>query len=132
MPYLRLELSPDVRCDNDRVLRACAKTIVDALEVKAGSLRLRVETLAPGTFHITDAADAGMPANGKPGGAWVVAHLAMLEGRGDDKKIRLIEEMTRLLARELSVPEADVRVFMVEYPKVQWGIGGKTAAAAGR
>ena len=56
----------------------------------------------------------------------------MLEGRSDEKKIRLIEELTRVLSRELSVPEADVRVFMVEYPKVQWGIGGKTAAAAGR
>ena len=132
MPYLRLEVSPEVRVDNDRVLRACAKTIVDALEVKAGSLRLRVEALPAGTYYITDAADAGAPANGKAAGAWVVAHVAMLEGRSDDKKIRLIEELTHVLSRELSVPEADVRVFMVEYPKVQWGIGGKTAAAAGR
>lgn len=114
------------------MLRAAAKTIVDALEVKAGSLRLRVETLPQGSYYITDAADAGSAANGKAQGPWVVAHVAILEGRDDAKKIRLIEEMTRVLARELAVDASDVRVFIVEYPKVQWGIGGKTAAAAGR
>lgn len=131
MPYLHLEVSPEVRVDADRVLRAAAKTIVDALAVKAGSLRLRVETLPAGSYYITDAVDAGAPMNGKAG-SWVVAKVAMLEGRDDAKKIHLIEDLTRVLARELSVSEADVRVFTVEYPKVQWGIGGKTAAAAGR
>jgi 4-oxalocrotonate tautomerase len=132
MPYLRLEISPDVRVENERVLRACARTIVETLEVKAGSLRLRVETLSPGSFLITDAADAGQAANGKLSGSWVVAHVAILEGRSDEKKIRLIAELTRVLTQELGVDESDVRVFVVEYPKVQWGIGGKTAAAAGR
>lgn len=133
MPYLRLELSPEVApVDAQPVLRAAAKAIVDTLEVKAGSLRLRALVLPEGSYYITDAADAGTAGNGKPQGAWVVAHVAILEGRSDEKKIRLIEELTRVIAEELRVAAADVRVFIVEYPKTQWGIGGKTAAAAGR
>ncbi len=128
MPYLRLEVSSDVRV-HDQVLPAAARVIIDALEVKAGSLRLRVETLPAGTYYITDAT---MSANGTSQGPFVVAHVAILEGRDDAKKIRLIADMTSVLAAELHVDEADVRVFIVEYPKVQWGIGGKTAAAAGR
>jgi 4-oxalocrotonate tautomerase len=132
MPYLRLEVSPDVRVEADRVLRLLARTIVDVLEVKAGSLRLRVETLDPGSYYITEAVDAGIAANGKPAGPWIAAHIGILEGRSDEKKIRLIAELTSVLARELHINETDVRVFVVEYPKVHWGIGGKTAAAAGR
>lgn len=128
MPYLRLEVSSDVAV-HDGVLPAAARVIIDALEVKVGSLRLRLETLQAGTYYITDATAS---VNGKSQGPFVVAHVAILEGRDDAKKIRLIAEMTRVLAAELHVDEADVRVFIVEYPKVQWGIGGKTAAAAGR
>lgn len=128
MPYLRLEVSPDVKV-HDKVLPAAARAIIDSLEVKGGSLRLRAETLPEGTYYITD---VGAGTNGKPQGPFVVAHVAMLEGRDDAKKTRLIAELTRVLAAELHVAEADVRIFMIEYPKVQWGIGGKTAAAAGR
>jgi 4-oxalocrotonate tautomerase len=128
VPYLRLEVSPDVNV-HDGVLPAAARAIVDSLEVKGGSLRLRVERLSAGSYYITE---VGAAANGKPQGPFVVAHVAMLEGRDDAKKTRLIEELTRVLAVELQVDAADVRVFTVEYPKVQWGIGGKTAAAAGR
>lgn len=128
MPYLRLEVSSDVAV-HGKVLPAAARAIIDALEVKAGSLRLRVETLPAGSYYITDAA---VSSNGKSQGPFVVAHVAILEGRDDAKKVRLIADVTRVLATELHVDEADVRVFIVEYPKVQWGIGGKTAAAAGR
>ncbi len=128
MPYLRLEVSSDVKV-HESVLPAAARVVIDALEVKVGSLRLRVETLPEGTYYITDV-NAGT--NGKTQGPFVVAHVAILEGRDDAKKTRLIAEMTRVLAAELHVAQGDVRVFIAEYPKVQWGIGGKTAAAAGR
>ncbi|HXP92350.1 MAG TPA: tautomerase family protein [Candidatus Binatia bacterium] len=128
MPYLRLEVSSDVEV-HETVLPAAARVIIDALEVKAGSLRLRVETLPEGTYYITDV-NAGT--NGKAQGPFVIAHVAILEGRDDAKKARLIADMTRVLAAELHVDERDVRVFIAEYPKVAWGIGGKTAAAAGR
>src|SRR5579875_398061 len=123
MPYLRLEVSPDLRVRADSVLAAAAKVIVDTLEVKVGSLRLRLDVLAEGSYSIID---------GKPQGPFVVAHIAILEGRDDAKKTRLVAEMTRVLASELNVAESDIRVFIVEYPKVHWGIGGQTAAAVGR
>lgn len=133
MPYLRLELSSDVAIDEAQpVLSACARTIVDALEVKVGSLRLRLDIVEPEDYFIVDVADAHAPVNGKAMGTWVCAHVAFLEGRSDEKKIRLIEDLTRVLSEQLQVPVADVRVLIVEYPKAQWGIAGKTALAAGR
>jgi|GEM_PF-487729 4-oxalocrotonate tautomerase len=129
MPYLRLEVSPDLRVRADSVLAAAAKVIVDTLEVKVGSLRLRLDVLAEGSYSIID---VNPTPNGKPQGPFVVAHIAILEGRDDAKKTRLVAEMTRVLASELNVAESDIRVFIVEYPKVHWGIGGQTAAAVGR
>ncbi|WP_371142597.1 2-hydroxymuconate tautomerase [Burkholderia cepacia] len=61
-----------------------------------------------------------------------VAHLYILEGRSDDKKERLIAEVTEAIHRSLDVPVESVRVIITEMPKAHFGIGGQSAKQRGR
>ncbi|MCA8295416.1 4-oxalocrotonate tautomerase family protein [Burkholderia sp. AU30198] len=61
-----------------------------------------------------------------------VAHLYILEGRDDDKKERLIAEVTQAIHRSLEAPVESVRVIITEMPKGHFGIGGQSAKQRGR
>ncbi|AOI96165.1 4-oxalocrotonate tautomerase family protein [Burkholderia ambifaria] len=61
-----------------------------------------------------------------------VAHLYILEGRDDDKKERLIAEVTEAIHRSLDAPLESVRVIITEMPKAHFGIGGQSAKKRGR
>ncbi|AFQ51783.1 4-oxalocrotonate tautomerase [Burkholderia sp. Bp8963] len=61
-----------------------------------------------------------------------VAHLYILEGRDDDKKERLIAEVTEAIHRSLDAPVESVRVIITEMPKAHFGIGGQSAKKRGR
>ncbi|AOI62192.1 2-hydroxymuconate tautomerase [Burkholderia territorii] len=61
-----------------------------------------------------------------------VAHLYILEGRDDDKKERLIAEVTEAIHRSLDAPVESVRVIITEMPKGHFGIGGQSAKKRGR
>ncbi|AXF24729.1 2-hydroxymuconate tautomerase [Burkholderia pyrrocinia] len=61
-----------------------------------------------------------------------VAHLYILEGRDDDKKERLIAEVTEAIHRSLDAPVESVRVIITEMPKAHFGIGGQSAKQRGR
>ncbi|MCY1224140.1 2-hydroxymuconate tautomerase [compost metagenome] len=61
-----------------------------------------------------------------------IAHLYILEGRDDDKKERLIAEVTEAIHRTLDAPVESVRVIITEMPKAHFGIGGQSAKQRGR
>jgi 4-oxalocrotonate tautomerase len=61
-----------------------------------------------------------------------IAHLYILEGRDDDRKERLIAEVTDAIHRALDAPIESVRVIITEMPKAHFGIGGQSAKQRGR
>lgn len=61
-----------------------------------------------------------------------IAHVYILEGRDDDKKERLIAEVTEAIHRSLDAPVESVRVIITEMPKAHFGIGGQSAKQRGR
>jgi 4-oxalocrotonate tautomerase len=54
--------------------------------------------------------------------------IKILEGRGPEKKRRLIESVSRAMAESLEMPIDGVRVIVEEVPPDCWGRGGKTVA----
>jgi 4-oxalocrotonate tautomerase len=56
----------------------------------------------------------------------------MIEGRTDEQKKAVIEKVTEALHEAIGAPRENVRVWIHEIPKTQWGIAGKTAAELGR
>ncbi|MDR8876557.1 2-hydroxymuconate tautomerase [Burkholderia multivorans] len=61
-----------------------------------------------------------------------IAHLYILEGRDDEKKERLIAEVSEAICRSLDAPLESVRVIITEMPKEHFGIGGQSAKKRGR
>lgn len=61
-----------------------------------------------------------------------IIQVNMMEGRTDEQKAKLIEELTLATERAIDAPIESVRVLIHEIPKTEFGIGGKTAKSLGR
>jgi 4-oxalocrotonate tautomerase len=55
-----------------------------------------------------------------------------MEGRSEEKKERLIAEVTEAICRSLDAKPESVRVIIQEMPKAHFGIGGVSAKKLGR
>mgnify|MGYP002735481942 CR=1 FL=1 len=60
------------------------------------------------------------------------AQIYLLEGRSEDKKRAVIEKVTQALQEATESPRENIRVAIIEVPKTNWGIAGKTAKDMGR
>lgn len=60
------------------------------------------------------------------------AQIYMIEGRTDEQKKAVIEKVTEALHEAVGAPRENIRVWIHDVPKTQWGIAGKTAAELGR
>ena len=60
------------------------------------------------------------------------AQLYILEGRTEDQKRALIEKVTAAIVEAVGAPKDNVRVWIHDVPKENWGIAGVTAKDLGR
>lgn len=60
------------------------------------------------------------------------AQIYMIEGRTEAQKQAVIEKVTQALVEALDAPVANVRVWIHDVPKENWGIAGVSARALGR
>lgn len=61
-----------------------------------------------------------------------IAQINIMEGRSDEQKEALIEEVTAAISRALDAPEQNIRVLIQEVPRQNWGIAGQSAEKLGR
>jgi 4-oxalocrotonate tautomerase len=55
-----------------------------------------------------------------------------MEGRTEEQKRAVIEKVTAALVEALDAPQQNVRVWIHDVPKENWGIAGSTAKDLGR
>lgn len=60
------------------------------------------------------------------------AQLYILEGRTEEQKRALIEKVTTAIVEAVGAPKDNVRVWIHDVPKQNWGIAGVTAKDLGR
>jgi len=60
------------------------------------------------------------------------AQIYMIEGRTEDQKRAVIEKVSAALVEATGAPIANVRVWIQEVPKENWGIAGVSAKDLGR
>lgn len=60
------------------------------------------------------------------------AQIYLIEGRTEDQKRAVIEKVTAALVEAVGAPKENVRVWIHEVPKTNWGIAGQTAKDLGR
>ena len=56
----------------------------------------------------------------------------MIEGRTEEQKRAVIEKVTAALVEAVGAPIANVRVWIHDVPKENWGIAGTSAKDLGR
>ena len=59
------------------------------------------------------------------------AQIYMLEGRSEEQKKAVIEKVTRALVEAVGAPPTNVRVWIHDVPKENWGIAGVSAKELG-
>jgi 4-oxalocrotonate tautomerase len=55
-----------------------------------------------------------------------IAHIHLLEGRSNEQKQELIQNVTQAISKSLENSPEKVRVLLIEIPKENWGTGGVT------
>lgn len=60
------------------------------------------------------------------------AQIYLLEGRTEEQKRAVIQKVTQALQDALSAPKENVRVWIHDMPKENWGIAGVSAKDLGR
>ena len=60
------------------------------------------------------------------------AQIYLLEGRTEEQKRAVIEKVTKALTEAVGAPAENVRVWIQDVPKTNWGIAGTTAKDLGR
>ena len=61
-----------------------------------------------------------------------VAQIYMIEGRTEEQKRAVIKEVTEALERAVGAPKQNIRVWIHDVPKENWGIAGESALDLGR
>ena len=61
-----------------------------------------------------------------------IAQSYMLEGRTEEQKRAVIEKVTQALVEAIDAPKENVRVWIHDVPKENWGIAGVPAERLGR
>ncbi|KAB0583930.1 MULTISPECIES: 2-hydroxymuconate tautomerase [Ideonella] len=60
------------------------------------------------------------------------AQIYLIEGRTEEQRAAVIEKVTAALVEAVGAPKENVRVWITEVPKENWGIAGVSAKALGR
>ena len=60
------------------------------------------------------------------------AQVYLIEGRSEEQKRAVIEKVTQALSEAVGAPKENVRVWIHDVPKTNWGIAGVTAKDLGR
>ncbi len=60
------------------------------------------------------------------------AQIYMIEGRTTEQKRAVIEKVTQALVEATGTPKENVRVWIHDVPKENWGIAGVSAKDLGR
>lgn len=60
------------------------------------------------------------------------AQIYLIEGRTEEQKRALIEKVTHAIVEAVDAPKENVRVWLHDMPKENWGIGGVSAKDLGR
>jgi|SRR5690606_3582838 len=124
MPYVTISATQGLSTTQKKqLLEGASNAVVSSIGAPLASVRVMLHELADG--HYLNAGQFGTP------GLMFVVEL--IEGRTEELKAALIAALSRVGLDTTGIPENDVRVRVIDFPKVNMGMaGGVTAQALGR
>jgi len=124
MPYVTISASPRLTSDQKReLLQRSSDAVVQSIGAPVASVRVMLYDLPEG--HYLNA--------GKFDTQALMFLVELITGRSDEQKEALIAALSRAGHEATGVPESEVRVRVIDFPKANMGLaGGISARAAGR
>ncbi len=124
MPYVTISASPGLSADQKRqLLQGSSDAVVQNIAAPVSSLRVMLHDLPDG--HYLNAGQFNTQA--------LMFQVELITGRSDEQKAALIAALSKVGYETTGVPESEVRVRLIDFPKTNMGLaGGITALAAGR
>lgn len=124
MPYVTISASPGLSADQKRqLLQGSSDAVVQNIAAPVSSVRVMLHDLPDG--HYLNAGQFNTQA--------LMFQVELITGRSDEQKAALIAALSKVGCETTGVPESEVRVRLIDFPKTNMGLaGGITALAAGR
>lgn len=117
MPSTRIETTSGWITDHATLIAAVQAAIVESIRVPPGDRDIRI---------LEYPAHAFAAPHGK-GPRYTVVELSMFTGRSLDAKRRLYAALASAFER-FGVPAADLKIFIHDVDRANWGLGGKAAS----
>jgi 4-oxalocrotonate tautomerase len=108
------------------LISALTHAVVETIDAPIDSVCVIVDEVPRSHFGV-----AGKPATAATRPR-AVLQAFLIAGRTDAQKAHLIEGLTAAAAAAIGVEPAIVRVFVIDLPNTDFGLGGRTALALGR
>jgi 4-oxalocrotonate tautomerase family enzyme len=124
MPYVSIYATQGISTEQKKaLLQSSSDAVVNAIGAPLASVRVMLHELQEG--HYLNAGQFDTPG--------VMFQVEFIEGRTDDQKESLIGALSRVGQQATGVPESEVRVRLIDFPKTNMGMaGGISARAMGR
>ncbi|PLC52178.1 tautomerase [Pollutimonas nitritireducens] len=124
MPYVTISASKGLSAEQTRqLLLRASESVVQSIGAPLSSVRVMLHELGDG--HYLNAGQFDTQA--------LMFVVELIEGRSDELKEALIASLSRAGAETTGIPEDQVRVRLIDFPKSNMGMaGGVSARAMGR
>lgn len=124
MPYVTISATNGLSADQKKqLLEGASNAVVQSIGAPLASVRVMLHELADG--HYLNAGQFNTPG--------VMFVVELIEGRTEALKAALIAALSRVGLDSTGIPENEVRVRIIDFPKTDMGMaGGVSAQALGR
>ncbi len=128
MPFAQVHLVEGHSAEQKRaVIAKVTQSLQDAVGAPRPNIRVWIQELPKCDFGI-----GGETVDVLEDTALPFAQLFLIEGRTEEQKRAVIENVTQALEEAVGAARQVIRVWIQEVPKTNWGIAGKTAKDLGR
>lgn len=124
MPYVTISATEGLSADQKKqLLERSSDAVVQSIGAPLASVRVMLHDLPNG--HYLNAGEFGTPG--------VMFVVDFIEGRTEEQRNALIAALSKVGFETTGIPEKEVRVRLLDFPKTNMGMaGGISAKAMGR
>ncbi|MGB6103269.1 MAG: tautomerase family protein [Pusillimonas sp.] len=124
MPYVTISATEGLSAEQKKhLLERSSDAVVQSIGAPLANVRVLLSELPNG--HYLNAGEFNTPG--------LMFVVDFIEGRTEDQKNALIAALSKVGLETTGIPESEVRVRLVDYPKANMGMaGGVSAKAMGR
>lgn len=121
MPYVTISATKGLSADQTKqLLEHSSNAVVQSIGAPLASVRVMLHELADG--HYLNAGQFNTPG--------IMFVVELIEGRTEALKAALLAALSRVGSDATGIPESQVRVRIIDYPKTDMGMAGGVSAKA--